>query len=142
MLCVPSPTKNRATILFARARRPHHSERGAGTLRAIIWTVVLVSLIYAGVKIVPILIAEYEFQDGIQTIARFASANRQSLAQIRKDVNAEVVKDDVPIAPEDVHVEAVNGNVKISADYSVIVDLKVYQLTLNFHPAASNAALF
>jgi hypothetical protein len=116
MLCVPSPTKHRATIPPARVRSPRHAERGAGSLRAIIWTVVLLSLLYAGIKIVPILFGEYEFQDGIQSIARFASANG--------------------------HVEAVNGNVKISADYSIIVDLKVYQLTLNFHPAASNAPLF
>ena len=99
-------------------------------------------LLYAGIKIVPVLIDEYEFQDGIQGIARFASANRQNLDQIRKDVNNEVVKEDLPVAPEDIHVEAKNGNVKISADYSVVVDLKVYQLTLNFHPVASNAALF
>jgi len=99
-------------------------------------------LIYAGIKIVPVLINEYEFQDGIQTIARFASANRQNLDKIRKDVNEEIIKDEVPIAPEDVHIEALNGNVKISAEYAILVDLKVYQLTLNFHPVASNAALF
>ena len=83
MVCVLSPTKNRATVLSVRAWPPRNPERGAGRLRAIIWTLVLAALIYAGIKVVPILVAEYEFQDGIQTIARFASANRQNLDQIR-----------------------------------------------------------
>lgn len=99
-------------------------------------------LIYVGVKVIPILIDEYQFQDSIQTIARFASANRQGLDQIRKDVANEILKDDLPIKPEDTHIEALNGTVKISADYSVTVDLMVYQWTLNFHPAASNSALY
>jgi hypothetical protein len=38
-------------------------------------------------------------------------------------------------------VEGNAGNIHINVDYSVTVDLKVYQWTLNFHPAASNAAL-
>jgi hypothetical protein len=132
-------TRARPAVASVCQRRP---QRGAGSLRAIIWTVVFVSLIYAGIKIVPILVAEYEFQDGIQNIARFASANRQNIEQIRKDVNSEITKDDVPVRPEDIHIESLNGNIKISADYSVVVDLKVYELTLNFHPVASNAALF
>jgi Domain of unknown function (DUF4845) len=124
------------------ARSMRDGERGAGNLKAIVWTLILAMMIYAGVKVVPVLIDEYQFQDSIQTIARFASANRQSVEQIRKDVANEALKNNLPIAPEDIHIEARNGNIKINADYSVMVDLKVYQWTLNFHPAASNSALF
>jgi hypothetical protein len=38
-------------------------------------------------------------------------------------------------------VVSTSGNVHINVDYSVTVDLKVYQWTLNFHPAVSNASL-
>ena len=68
--------------------------------------------------------------------------NRQTPEQIRGAVLKEAQKDDLPIGAEDIKVEAVNGNVKINADYSVTVDLGVYQWTLNFHPSVSNAALF
>ena len=117
-------------------------ERGAGKLKAIIWTLILVSFIYVSAKIVPVLFSEYEFQDGIQSIARYASANRQSLEQIGPAVLKEAQKDDVPIEAKDIKVAATNGNVRISADYSVMVDLRVYQWTLNFHPAVNNNALF
>jgi hypothetical protein len=123
-------------------RAPRPGQKGAGSLKAIVWTAILVAVVYVGFKVTPVLIDEYEFQDGIQTIARMASVNRPTPDKIRQSVLTEAVKDELLIAPEDVHIEAAGGNVQISADYSVVVDLKVYQLTLNFHPAATNKALF
>lgn len=117
-------------------------EKGAGHLKAIIWTLVLASLAYVGYKVLPLLINEYQFQDGIQTIARMASVNRPDSEKIRKAVLQEALKDDLEIRPEDVQVEAAGGNIHISANYSVTVDLKVYQWTLNFNPTATNNALF
>jgi cell division protein FtsL len=116
-------------------------ERGAGTLKAIIWTMVLVAFIYVAAMILPVLINEYQFQDSLQTIAQFASVSRKDGDQIKKSVMAEADKEDLPVQAEDVKVTSHNGNIQIDVAYSVTVDLKVYQLTLNFHPAASNASL-
>lgn len=116
-------------------------ERGAGRLKAIIWTLILAGFIFTCVKVIPVLVNEYELQDGMQTIARFASVNRQSPGDIQKAVLAEAQKDSVPLEADDIKVEAVNGNIRIHADYSVTVDLLVYRWTLNFHPEASNNAL-
>lgn len=122
--------------------RQWRGEKGAGSLKAIVWTVILVTLIYVGVKVTPLLINEYEFQDGIQDIARAASVNRPDSDKIRQAVLKEAEKDELDITPDEVHVQSAGGNIRISADYSTVVDLKVYQWTLNFHPAASNNALF
>jgi hypothetical protein len=122
------------------ARR--HSQGGAGNLKAIVWTMILVALVYVGVKVIPVLVDEYQFQDSIQNIARFASVNRQDNAKIQKAIVTEAEKDDLPVRPEDIKVEGASGNVRISVDYSVTVDLGVYQWTLNFHPTATNNALF
>ena len=91
--------------------------------------------------VLPVLINEYQFQDSLQEIARFASVNRKSNDQIRQTVLEEAHKEDLPVQAEDITVEGYGGNVHISVDYSVTVDLKVYQWTLNFHPAASNASI-
>jgi cell division protein FtsL len=123
-------------------RPKRHAEKGAGKLKAIFWTLLLAAFIYVSVKVIPALINEYQFQDGIQTIARFATMNRQTPDQIREAVLKEAQKDNLAIGAEDIKVEATNGNVKINADYSVVVDLAVYQWTLNFHPSVSNNALF
>jgi cell division protein FtsL len=127
------PVRNAAT--------KRNGERGGGHLKAIIWTTILVMFIYAAAMVLPILINEYQFQDGIQDIARFASVNRKTNEQIQKAVLDEAQKEDLPVQAEDIKVQNNGGNVHINVDYSVTVDLKVYQWTLNFHPAAYNASL-
>ena len=102
---------------------------------------ILVAFIYVAAMILPVLINEYQFQDSLQNIARFASVNRKNSEQVRKDVLDEAQKEDLPVQAEDIKVESNAGNVHINVDYSVTVDLKVYQWTLNFHPAASNGSL-
>jgi archaellin len=123
----------------AAAKR--NGERGAGSLKAIIWTIILVAIIYVAAMMLPVMINEYQFQDSLQNIARFASLNHSNVDEIRKVVLAEADKEDLPIQAGDIKVESRAGNVQIDVDYSVTVDLKVYQWTVNFHPAASNASL-
>jgi hypothetical protein len=61
--------------------------------------------------------------------------------EVQKAVLEEAQKEDLPIQAEDIKVAGTGGNIHITVDYSVTVDLKVYQWTLNFHPAASNSAI-
>jgi len=124
----------------AEAKRSR--EKGAGNLKAIIWTVILVAFVYTAVMVIPVLINEYEFQDSLQNIARYASVNRKNNEQVKQAVLEEAQKEDLPVQAEDVKVEGSAGNVHINVDYSVTVDLKVYQWTLNFHPDATNLSLF
>jgi len=93
-------------------------KQGSSHLKAILWILALVAFIYVTVKITPPLINDFEFQDGVQTIARFATATRQARNKSR-GILKEAEKDDVPIDAKDIKVQAVNGNVKIKVDYSV-----------------------
>jgi hypothetical protein len=117
------------------------AQRGAGHVKAVIWTLILASLIYVSFKVVPILVNEYQFSDAIQNIARQATVTRRTDDQIRKDVLDEAQKDDLPVQVEDIKVDNTGKRVRISANISVTVDLSVYKWTLNFHPEASNDAL-
>jgi cell division protein FtsL len=130
-----------STVCGGEPGKLRRSQKGAGNMKAIIWTMILVACIYGAVIVLPVLINEYQFQDSLQEIARFASVNRKSNDQIKQAVLEEAQKEDLPVQAEDIKVEGYNGNVHINVDYSVTVDLKVYQWTLNFHPAASNASL-
>jgi hypothetical protein len=116
-------------------------ERGSARLKTVVWIALLGAFIFVCVKVVPVLFSEYQFQDAMQTTARFATINRQSPDEIRKTLIQEAKSKDIPVQPEDIHVTNDAGNVKISADYSVTVDLQVYQLTLNLHPSATNNVL-
>jgi predicted membrane protein len=108
---------------------------------AIIKDIMIYITVFAAVIVIPVLISEYEFQDSLQNIARFASVNRKTNEQIKQAVMEEAQKEDLPVQAEDIKVEGNAGNVHINVDYSVTVDLKVYQWTLNFHPAATNMSI-
>lgn len=124
-----------------RANGREGRERGAGRLKAIVWLAILGVFVYVCIKVVPVLLNEYQFQDTMQSTARLATINRQSADDIHKSLVQEAEAKAIPVQPENIHVTADGGNVKISADYTVTVDLQVYQLTLNLHPSASNNAL-
>jgi hypothetical protein len=117
------------------------AEKGGSTLKALIWTAILVGIIYAAFVALPVFISEYEFQDSLQDIARFGTVNRRNNDQIRKAVLDEAQKEDLPVQDENIKVDGSAGNVHIKVDYSVVVDFKVYKWTVDFHPAANNAAL-
>src|SRR5262249_13426177 len=117
------------------------SQRGAGRLKAVFWLAVLAAVAYVGIKLVPVLLNEYQFQDAMQTTARMATVTRQTPDAIRKTLFEEAQREDIPIQPDDIQITNGAGKVTISAEYSVTVDLGVYQWTLNFHPSASNNSL-
>ena len=117
-------------------------QRGAAHFKAIFWTLVLAALIFVAIKITPVYISEYQFQDGIQNIARFASVNHTAPDLIKKSVMEEAQKEDLPVRIEDIKVQGGGANVGIDVDYSVTVDLAAFQWTLNFHPSAANKGLF
>lgn len=140
-VCEPVLQQRRGCRLGDGSRPVRNPERGAGHFKAILWLLAFAAFIFVMVKVVPVLVDNFEFQDGVQTIARFASATRQEPEQIRAAVLKEAKKDEVPIDAKDVKIEAVSGNVRIHVDYSVTVDLAVYQWTLNFHPSVGNDSL-
>ena len=116
-------------------------ERGSARLKTLIWLIIFGASIYAGIKIVPVLVTEYQFQDFMEQTARFGTVNRTSAETISKQVMDDAQENDIPLKAEDLHVTAQSGFVDIKADYSVTVDLNLYQWTLNFHPEAGNKPL-
>jgi hypothetical protein len=112
-------------------------QRGSSRLKTLIWVAICGCCIYVAVLVVPILVNEYEFQDAMTSAARIGAATRLSPDQIRKTLADEAMSDEIPVKPEDIHVESLGGHVKVSASYSVTVNLQVYQWTLTFNPSAS-----
>jgi hypothetical protein len=117
------------------------SQAGSSRLKAIVWTAILASFVYVCIRVVPLYFNDYQFRDTMQSTARFASVNRQSPDAIRKKLLQEAEKAEMPIRLEDIKVVSRGGRIDIEVNYSVTVDLHVYEWTLNFHPTASNSQL-
>jgi len=127
--------------LNSRQHRGRRRERGEGKLKAIIYTVILIIAVYAGVKVVPVYVAEYQLKDKMDEQARFAVVNRYNEDQI-KDQLFKVVQDlDIPAKRDDIKVANTNKGLTISLTYSVPVDLMVYKTELTFSPSSEGLDL-
>jgi hypothetical protein len=136
---------NLLSVFDKLGRRPFaqcRSQRGEGKLKAVIYTAIIVLLIYAGVKFIPPYISDYQLSDKMQEQARYAVVNRYSEEQIRDNIFKIVQDLDIPAKREDIKVAASNAVVKISLNYTVPVDLLFYHKDLSFSPSSENKALF
>ncbi len=115
-------------------------ERGGSKLKLLFALTVLGGIIFSAVQILPAYFAYYQLQDSLRTEARFAMAGfpKKGEDNIRDDIWKEMLDLEIPAKREDIKVSLADGAVDISLDYSVPIDLKVYQFTLQFHPHADN----
>jgi hypothetical protein len=117
------------------------SQRGAGKLKALIVTAILIFGIYACFKLVPPYSAEYQLNDKIQEIARFGVVEHKSEEQIRESVFKTIQDLDIPATRDNIKVLASSSKVAITVDYTVPVDLLFYHVDLHFTPTSENKSL-
>jgi hypothetical protein len=122
------------------APRPRF-QRGGGTIKAIIWTAILIYGAFVAYKILPAYVAEYQLADKMQEQARYANVNRYTEEQVRDNIFKVVQDLDIPVKREEIKVVANQALVKIEMDYTVPVDLLVYHLNLHFTPSSENKSL-
>ena len=125
----------------ARPGARDRKQRGEGRLKAIIYTAILIAAVFAAVKILPAYVNEYQLADKIQETAHFAVVNRYTEEQVRDEVYRTVQDLSIPAKREDIKVSVSRSLVTISLDYTIPVDLLVYQLDLHFTPSAENKSL-
>lgn len=73
----------------------------------------------------------WQFQDDVSAVAKFESGRPDE--EIRALVMKKAKDHDVDIKPDDIMISRENAMLTITIDYSVEVDLKVKQITLDFH---------
>jgi hypothetical protein len=118
-----------------RARRVRDGQRGGGKLSFVITILILGTMVFCAVKVVPSWFANYQLQDAITSEARFATATypKKTPEDIQGDVFKRAQELGVPAKKEDIKVSFDGGLLTISLDYSVSYDLAVTQFTHQFH---------
>jgi hypothetical protein len=125
-----------------RVTKCARSERGEGKAKTILFLLFFASMIFIGFKTIPAYVAEYQLADKMQETARFSVVTRQNEEQIR-DAIFKVIQDlDIPAKKEDIKVTSTNQLVTINVDYTVPVDLLVYQTEMHFSPSSANKSVF
>jgi hypothetical protein len=128
-------------LSLVTSRRFDNSQRGGSGVKLFLLLALLGSMIFAGVKILPIYVNNYQMQDAIESEARFAIGNRLGAKDIRDNVWKKVKEIGIPADQDSLKVTSNPGTVQISLDYTVPVDLLVYKFTLDFHDHADNRSI-
>ncbi|HYL46147.1 MAG TPA: hypothetical protein VEU52_03915 [Candidatus Limnocylindrales bacterium] len=122
--------------------RIRSGERGGGKLNLLLTLIVVGFLVFAAIKIVPVYVNNYELQDSMETEARFAVSNRKTPVQIREDVWKKVVELGVPAKQDSLKVSyGPDGTIQLTLDYTVAINLIVYQWNKDFHIRADNHSI-
>ena len=121
--------------------RKSFSQRGEGRVKAIVWTVLLVAGGYTCFKLIPIYVNEYQLQDKIEEVARFATVSHKTDDELRDAIWQEIQDLGIPARKEDIKIENTGRFAKISVDYSVPLDLIFYHGELHFSPSSENKSL-
>lgn len=135
--CVVDPATRPQCMLTQRRR----AQRGAGGVKAIAYTALLLIGVFVAFKMVPPYVAEYQLNSKMDEQARFAVVNRYPEDRIRDIIFKEVQELDIPAKREDIKVTATLQVVRISLTYSVPIDLLVYSTELHFSPSSENQSI-
>ncbi|MGC2422577.1 MAG: hypothetical protein WA405_13110 [Candidatus Acidiferrales bacterium] len=124
-------------------RGSYIKERGGSKINFLITLVILGSIIFACVRIVPAYFANYQLQDAMKSEAQFAAAAypRRTEDSVRGDIWNKVQELGIPADENDIAVEMSNGKVDITLDYTVSFDLIVTQWNHEFHTHADNHSI-
>ena len=117
------------------------SDSGRITFKAILSLAFLAAVIFASFKIIPVYVNDYQLHDYIQNQTPFWLTEHAATDAIRKNVLAKGQDLGLPLAADDVTVEANANRVSVHIDYHVPVDLKVYTLQLHFTDSAENRSI-
>ena len=96
---------------------------------------------YAGFKIVPPYVNNYQLQDACETESRFFAAHQKTDQKVRDTIWAEVQSVNAPITQDQIHVEVRGKTARVSIEYSVTVDIFGFDYTMNFHPTGESPIL-
>jgi hypothetical protein len=126
-------------------RVERNRELGAGKIAGFLFLLFVLAALYVGFKVVPVYVNNYEFQDALESEARFAITNRKAPDDIRNDIWKKVVELQIPVDKKDIQIKYPGsasagpmGMVDIDVPYEVSVEFPGYTLQLNFHPHGDN----
>lgn len=105
------------------------------TLKSLFGLFVVVAFFYVAYKVFPPYFNEMQFEDAMGQTAQFSAYSQQKTEQdIKDEVAKKAAEFDIPLTSDQIRVQRNGGEVTISADYTIHVDLPGYPLDLQFHP--------
>ena len=114
------------------------SQRGEGHLKLIVVLLIFGLIGYAGLKIVPPYVNNYQLQDTCESESRLFAAHQKTDQKAKEGVWTEVQSLSIPITQDAIKVEVIGKTARVRVDYTVTVSLFGYDLNLEFHPVGES----
>lgn len=111
-------------------------ELGVIRLKTILGLLVFLAACYTAAKVFLPFFADSQLKDKMYEEARYAQVNNRTPEQLRNIIYDEAQSHDIPLRREAIHVEMSPSGTRISADYTVTIDLRVYKFDMPFHPTS------
>jgi len=89
-------------------------------------------------KVLPAYWGNFKLDRLLEEQAQFYTYNSKSDKDIQTAIAQKAQAMDVPVSPEQLKVERLSGELSITAEYTVHVELPLYPLDLNFKTATHN----
>jgi hypothetical protein len=107
-------------------------------LKALFSIAIVVAGVYVIWQLLPPYYNSYQFQDFVESEARLNSYNTKSEDEIREGLIKKARELDIPLGDKELKVIRTAGEVAISAEYTIHVDLPLYPVDLHFAPTSKN----
>jgi len=102
-------------------------ERGSNNIGCMLGLVLVIVVVFIGVKAVPTRLAVAELQDFCEREAEQASLPRFGDEKIADAIFIKAIEEHLPVKKEDVKVSRDQAQVHVEVKYRVVIDFLVYQ---------------
>lgn len=115
---------------------------GRGRLRLLITLLITLVLIVLAVRLVPVYVKKFEFNEAVREEAKFAAVRDASSPEVRLRLFRKAQELGLPIQAQQILVTPSGQGIYISVSYTVPVQLPGYTLNLNFQTSADTASAY
>jgi Domain of unknown function (DUF4845) len=117
-------------------------QHGGGRLRALLFTAALAAFVFFCYKVIPPYFANYQLEDWLKAQIPFFMVNHTTDEALYNSILKEMHNDGIEVTRDNIKIVQNNANgINVQIDYSVKVDLLVYQWNLHFTPQMNSQSL-
>ncbi len=101
-------------------------------MKFLVTMVVATLVLLTGIRIVPVLFTNFEFQDAVRQAALFGAYHQDSEDQIAADLQQRAHLLGLPIGPDQIQVYHTDRGLVVDVDFDVQISLPLHPVRLHF----------
>ena len=103
--------------------------------RRIFLILIVVVVLFVGSQYAPAYFTALQFNDFIRQEVKYAGASRKSTDDVKRALLDKAKELKIPLTARDIHITRRGPSFTLDLDYGFLIDLRVYQHELKFHPS-------